>query len=489
MTQVITTPDGVEHEFPDGASDDVIKNALKSYSSGSKPPATAMPAALTYDTTDPNSSWGSWALSKLHNAAVGGNLWNKVFQDSATFGGADVLQGKIAGSPSTDELRAQTEEAKKQIGPVGSATAELSGYAMVPGGLKVGEGLAGLAGGGKLARIGGSMLEGAGASGLGTAGHGGSWEDTGKSALVGGGIGAITGALPGGAGKRPVTPPTADLQATAQEAFAPLKGKVYQAPGVSDVIDRTTSGMSAGDAMTMGQKLRDARDVMAREVADRPTITADDVAKFNRELGKAAGGSGERQRIAQQYVDALNKGVGSKTAADIAGANRASNIAKTGAEIEGWAAAPGSAPKAVRSALENNPDFYKAQPGLFDALNAVGKKAPSADPSISSEVSKVIAKHLIGAGIGAGVGYTLGNNPYGDIAGAAAGAALPLLGGRLAAIPTRNALLAAQHLNATGAKINPGVYTPQWMQIPGILARQGGYAAGASGRLNPQANQ
>ena len=469
MTQVITTPDGVEHEFPDAASDDVIKNALKSYS---KP---AVPL---------------FSLGGTGNDKIGEFLAKA--GDTATFGLGAKLQDALGiGQKDGQTVAQQVENAGKDIGPVASAGADVLGYAAGPGMAGVGTGLAKLATSGLArgvgenvaSRVGGRMIgsgiEGTGATILGAAGHDQDLTpgDLLKSAL----ISTATGALPGGAGERPTTPSTADLQTSAQSAFAPLKNKVYQAPDVGNVIDRTTTGMSAGDAVSMGSRLRDARDVMANEVANRPTVTADDIAKFSRELGNAAGGDDVKQRIAQQYVAGLNKGVGSKTATDIAAANRASNIAKTSGEIEGWAADPTGAPKAVKGALADNPDFYKAQPGLFDVLNAIGKKAPDANPSISSEVGKAVAKHLVGAGIGAGVGYTLGNNPYGDLATTAVGALAPAALGKLRAIPTRNALLAAQHLNATGMKVDPGVYMNPLLQGFGMLARQGGYAAGASG--------
>ena len=48
-------------------------------------------------------------------------------------------------------------------------------------------------------------------------------------------------------------------------------------------------------------------------------------------------------------------------------------------------------------------------------------------------------------------------------------------------VPIRNSLLAAQHLNATGMKVDPSVYTSMGLQVPGMLARQTGYGLGASG--------
>ena len=50
MTQIVTTPDGVEHEFPDETSDEVIKNTLKTYSAQTDATAESNAAAGLGDT-------------------------------------------------------------------------------------------------------------------------------------------------------------------------------------------------------------------------------------------------------------------------------------------------------------------------------------------------------------------------------------------------------------------------------------------------------
>lgn len=104
-----------------------------------KPP-TPMPAAMTYDPNDPNAGWGDWALSKLHNFAVGGNQFNRVMSDSASMGGLDKLQSLAPGSPDVATLRAQTEQSRKDIGPVASTIADVAGYSMAPGSLALAKG-------------------------------------------------------------------------------------------------------------------------------------------------------------------------------------------------------------------------------------------------------------------------------------------------------------------------------------------------------------
>ena len=409
--------------------------------------------------------------------------------DSATAGlGAQALDKLgVAQGPDGQTVAQQVEGAGKDIGPVASTAADLAGYAVGPGKLAVGEKLASLAGGKLLARMGGSAAEGALASGVGTLGHGGSLQDAGTAATVGGLTGALTGALPGGRGARPVTPPNADLQATASGLYTPLKSKVYPPVGPASAMTKASLDVDKGLESKMSSNMGDKIAQINRIIGSGGNVTADNIASFQSALRGAARNPAD-EAIAEKYAAQFNKGVGSKTAADIAAANRASNIAQTGSEIEGWAANPAGAPAAVKSALENYPNFYKTQPGLFDALNAVGKKAPSADPSISSEVGKAVGKHLLGMAIGGATGYALGN-PYEGIATTALGAASPMAFSRLARIPTRNALLAAQHLNATGMKVDPGVYTNRFLQGLGVMSRQAGYGAGSAGRSNRQANR
>jgi hypothetical protein len=78
----------------------------------------------------------------------------------------------------------------------------------------------------------------------------------------------------------------------------------------------------------------------------------------------------------------------------------------------------------------------------------------------------------------------LGQNPY---AGAATGLTskvlLPHVVGGINTIPIKNSLLAARHLNATGMKVDPGVYTNRFLQGLGIMSRQAGYGAGSAGAL------
>ena len=161
---------------------------------------------------------------------------SNIFDDSATFGGADAATGTVGNllrnagvqnaTPDVATLRAQTGQNRTDVGPIASAAADIAGYAVGPGTVGAGEKLAGRLGGGLWARMGGSAVENAAAAGAGTLGHGGSLEDAGKAMTVGGLIGGVTGALPGGRWTGSETPSTADSQATASGLYKPLESKV-----------------------------------------------------------------------------------------------------------------------------------------------------------------------------------------------------------------------------------------------------------------------
>jgi hypothetical protein len=108
LTQVITTPDGVEHEFSDNASDDVIKKALRSYSK--TPPPDVTGGAYTYD------KGGGWQAS-LHNLAVKMNNATRTAQDAYLLHAPDAITSLLPGMPSAADLRAQTEASRKDLGP------------------------------------------------------------------------------------------------------------------------------------------------------------------------------------------------------------------------------------------------------------------------------------------------------------------------------------------------------------------------------------
>lgn len=419
-----------------------------------KPP-TPMPAAMTYDPNDPNAGWGDWALSKLHNFAVGGNQFNRVVTDSATFGGADKLQSLVPGGPSVDELRAQTDQSRKDIGPVASALADASGYALGGGSLGAGEKIAARLGGGYLARIGGSALESGGASALGTLGHGGDVDEALKSGGVGLLLGGATGAIPGarGANAGAVRPSTSDLEATASGLYAPLSKTQYP----TDAVERVISNVNVPQGLQakMSNTLSDQIDRIKGIVAQGGKTTANDIADFRASLLGAAKNDTD-MLIAGKYVSALENGVGPKIAGDIGAANAASNTAKTSGDIDDWITQaqrnPDKVPDAVNKAITNNPGFYKGvMPQLQDVANT--------GSSVGSRIWEAVKKPVIGAAIDAGANAIAGQSPLaGAITGGLTGLIMGHGEGQARTNTLVNKLAAARHLNATGQRLQPATF-------------------------------
>ena len=396
--------------------------------------------------------------------------------DAATFGlGAKAQDALgIAQGPNGQTVAQQVGAAGQDIGPVASAGADLLGYAAGPGMVGVGDRLAGLMGGRLLARMGGSAAEGAGASALGTAGHGDmSVGDLLKAAALGGTVGAVTGALPGGGGDRPVTPSTAALKTIKEDAFAPLEKTPVNAP----LVDAAFNGVSqsSGANVNLSDAFKNKVADIEKEVTGTQSgLTAGDIANYNRALwGKAR--NGFDQNAAGQYESALNSVVGPSTAYDIKAANAAHNTYKTSGEIDNWLTDPSGAPSAIASRLAKKPGFYQNQLGLYDALNSIAQS----QPGLLSKMTGKVGAGLAGAAINAAGEYIGGQNPItGAITGGLEGLVLGHAANQLRAAPIRAKLLAAQHLNATGM---PAPVTRPILGPLGDFARTAGYAGGASG--------
>ena len=270
-----------------------------------------MPAAMTYDQNDPNAGWGQWALSKLHNAAVGGNLFNRVVQDSSTFGTMDKAQSLLPGSPSVDQLRAQTEQSRKDIGPYASAAADVLGTVAGPGELKVGEGLSALMGGSRWAKAGGAALENAGMNVAGTVGHGDTdiadnLKAAGWGLVTGGGDGGGIGVRLAKGVQAGVPSPTPGLETTAAQAFAPLSKTQYPTAAVERVINGVP--VSQGLQSKISNSLSDQIDRIQGIVAKGGKTTASDIADFRASLLGAA--RNDTDSLIVQYARALENGVG-----------------------------------------------------------------------------------------------------------------------------------------------------------------------------------
>ena len=451
-------------------------------------PSPAAPAAAPPPPGYQSPSWlpGAGFLHKLSN----------IYDDAATAGLADTATAKVGdlmrsigvanATPDVNTLRAQTQQNRTDVGPVASALTDVAGYTTGGvGKLGIGEGIATRLGGGYVPRIIGATAEGAGASALGTAGHGDT--DVGdllKSAAEGGAFSAVTGAIPGakGANADIPRPTTSDLESTASGLYAPLKNKVYQTPDVEKAINSVSvpQGMQAN----MSKRLSEQIDRVKSIVAQGGQTTANDIAGFRRSLLGAATNDTD-MTIAGQYVSALEKGVGPKTAADIGAANAASNVAKTSDDIDNWITQaqrnPGRVPDAVNSAITNNPGFYKSvMPQLQDVANT--------GAGVGSKLWEAVKKPVIGAVIDAGANYVAGQSPLaGAITGGLTGAIMGHGEGQARTNALVNKLAAARHFNATGQKLSPASFA-KGIPVAGPLvtyAPKVPAALGASGAFMP----
>ena len=415
--------------------------------------------------------------------------WVNTAIDSGTGGLADTAQGYlnkyVLGGPDADALRKQTSDLRGDIGPIGSLSADLAGYAIGPGKLKVGARLAELGGGKLLARMGGSAVENAGANVIGTLGHGDTdVGDNVRALAMGAGTGAATGMIGGqrganaptegspgwfgtSVGAKAANSPTPVLNAAKKAAFDPLETVQYDPGHFGPAFDGVTSSLSSGNRAAMSPELKSARDTVSNEMASKfranGTITADDVAKFQRTLGSAAQNSNDA-RIAAQYSDALNGGLkvapptdwgtvtpGTNMADAVSQANLAANRSNTSADIDGWIKMaqrkPNAVPDAVDKALTDSPQFYNTHPDLPGMLQGVA----DAKPGIASKVGGTVGKMLGEAAIQAGAEYIGGQNPLvGGIAGAASGLLMGRAAGQLRSSALAAKLAQARHLNATG---------------------------------------
>ena len=440
---------------------------------GYKPPAP--PREYQPPSWLPGAGW----LRKVSNS----------FDDSFTGHWIDPATAKVGellrhvgisnATPDVDTLRAQTAQDRKDT-PVGSALADIAAYGTGVGKLGVGgavtEGAAKVIPG-MASRMVGQGAENALWSGVSSLGSGNSYSDAAKDAGVGFLIGNVTGLLPGGRGNPGVTPGSKELEATASKAYDPLKSRVYPPVYPADAMTRGRLSIDKGLESKMSGELADRISRIDKIIGSGGNVTADDIASFQAAMRDASRTPADGV-IAQRYIDSLNKGVGSKTAGEIAGANKASNIAKTSGEIEGWIDDPKAAPKLIRSALDKNPQFYKSQPGLYDRLKGV---ADSGDPSFGRKIFNHVLSSAATGAAGAGMDYALGSDPVsGGVHGAITGLLFPHIASRLKAGPITRDLRAAAHLNATGQAFPPGAFASKWLRMPSEAVRTMGGALSVS---------
>lgn len=251
MSQLITTPDGVEHEFPDAASDEVIKKALGSYTSGNlspdggNPPAASAPTAQADSPSFLHRMLSGWAQQPriLNNAATGG-LWD------VGVGGL----GSLLGLTSVRGEQAKTDQARAAVGGPASTALDVAGTLIGPGKLSTAGKVAGL-----LPRMAASGLENATLAGGEAALKG---EDVtgaaGKAGIVGAAgpvIGGIAGQaaslLPEALGGKVAVPTAAGILASGGGKF--MSGPQTKAMDKLNILENMQKNADTGGATIPGQ--------------------------------------------------------------------------------------------------------------------------------------------------------------------------------------------------------------------------------------------
>jgi hypothetical protein len=323
-------------------------------------------------------------------------------------------------------------------------------------------------------RIGGAAEQGTIAA-AGTAGHGGSASDVAKSALIGGGTGAVLGP---GARDAPVGRSADELEQANDAAWKVAENTPADPQAVANALGWTKRGLTPGEQVIMksGGNLNSAVNQAGRAALNAGSMTVDDVSKFQDALWNAARNevgsvrSTAEQRLANKFSDAVGNALGpNKSVLD--DANKATSVMKTDRDISGWLTDPKSAPAKIQGALAKDPDLYS--PELTGILTGA---AQAGQPSITRNIIQDLAARAFKGGLTSVAG--------GPIAGVVTAATAPTVKASIRAAPIRNRLLAAQHFNSTGEMIHPSAFAqPGMLSNTGDLLRQATMAAGARGSL------
>ena len=274
-----------------------------------QPAQAPQPAAASSAPVSPSSASPPQNLTYLPDFM---NNWNRAFQDTFTFGGADRAHALLTGSDVAKQ-RAMTQAARDALGPIGSLSADVAGYATGAGELGAAEKIGGalapwlakapLTGSGKwLGGVIGSGVEGAAAGAAGAAGHG---QDVTQGAEWGAGLGAAGGTLGGVVGRGGTLPPArpvADIQADMRAAYAPLDAIVFHGPGqIAPALDSVTRTMTGAEKDL-------AKSTMAKvdKLRDQGVVTGSDVQKYQKLFDNLSKSSNDADReFAPQFSKAL----------------------------------------------------------------------------------------------------------------------------------------------------------------------------------------
>ena len=397
---------------------------FKDYTPAAQAPAAASSAPPAAPPDNPN-AYHPGFLGKFTNE----------MEDALTFGLADTATAKVGNwlsylgvpnaTPNVDAMRAQTQQYRKDIGPVAATVADVApmfaGGVATRGPAMVADAARAATGGSRLAGWGAGTLasgaQGAGSGALGTLGHGGSAQDAESAAGWGAVLGLGTGAL-GVGSARPRGAPTlsaAEAEAARELAYVPMASVQFHPDDVDPAY--TSALLNLGKDQRAG--LSDGFQSTLREHLGQNAIgttSASDIDGFARGVREAARTNADSVvagRISDNLRGVLENatpvsGHAPGTAALMQdGANAAQARFKNAQMLEEWrrqANLPTSggigevAPSGAYSELKANPQFY-SDPDVNAAMRGVagaGGMIPG-----GWLIKHAVAYPAIGAGIGA----------------------------------------------------------------------------------------
>ena len=335
-------------------------------------------------------------------------------------------------TPNVDAMRAQTQQYRKDIGPVAATVADVApifvGGVATKGPAMAADAARAATGGSRLAGWGAGTLasgaQGAGSAALGTLGHGGSAQDAENAAEWGAVLGLGTGAL-GVGSARPRGAPTlsaAEAEAARDLAYAPMNSVQFHPNDVDPAYTSVFTGLGkdqrAGLSPGFQSTLRDHLDQIGQGVT-----TAGEIDGFARGVREAASTNADKVvagRINENLRNVLESatpvsGHSPGVAAVMQdGANVAQARFKNAQMLEEWrrqANLPTSggigevAPSGAYSELKANPQFY-SDPDVNAAMRGVagaGGMIPG-----GWLIKHAVAYPAIGAALGAAGGGAAG---------------------------------------------------------------------------------
>ncbi len=448
MTITVNTPDGGQASFPDGTDPGTITSAMQAKFGG------------------PDSGGDSKPLFSLTGTDKVGEFVGKM-SDAATAGfGAKALDALGLGQgPGGQTVAKQVQAAGQDIGPVGSALADVAGYA-VPGvglGGRLAKGAEALGAGSRVAAGLGGAGESAILTGAGDIGHD---KTPGMDVLYAGALGGGLGAAAKAAPKPTVGGSIADLQAAKQAAIdtadkTPVAGSVA-AKDVSAARNTLTPGEQSGLSGPMKGKLDDIQDL----IANNQDLTARDVWAMRSSLNDAVKSS--KDTIASKRVgDALYNlapdeiGNASMAHAKLADATWLQNTTDPAALVAG-----AKARLAPDSGMLMDPTTQQAMQNLANS-----------GPGWLTRRAAGVAGTGVNMGTGALLGGGVGDMALGALLGTEKGSSS--MGAGL-----KNLILNAGTSRARRAALAAmGVQTP-----PSVGARAGALASGAATPLRTMLN-